>query len=67
MLSKSIQKEIEKLSIQTNKTQEEVLRESINLYKEFLRLKEEFDLWDEITDIDFANFEKELEDGDIPY
>jgi len=67
MFSKSIQKEIEKLSIQTNKTQEEVLRESINLYKEFLRLKEEFDLWDEITDIDFANFEKELEDGDIPY
>ena len=67
MLSKSIQKEIEKLSIQTNKTQEEVLRESINLYKEFLRLKEEFDLWDEITDIDFANFEKELENGDIPY
>ena len=67
MFSKSIQKEIEKLSIQINKTQEEVLRESINLYKEFLRLKEEFGLWDEITDIDFANFEKELEDGDIPY
>ena len=67
MFSKSIQKEIEKLSIQTNKTQEEVLRESIELYKEFLKLKEEFDLWDEITDIDFANFEKELENGDIPY
>ncbi|WP_022671327.1 hypothetical protein [Hippea alviniae] len=67
MFSKEIQNEIEKLSIQTNKTQEEVLRESINLYKEFLKLKEEFDLWDEITDTDFANFEKELENGDIPY
>ena len=51
---------MEKLLIQTNKTQEKVLRESINLYKELLRLKEEFGLQDKIAETDFTNFEKEL-------
>jgi len=44
ILSAEIQKELNEIALQLNKTEEEIL------YKEFLKLQKEFEMWDEISD-----------------
>ena len=65
ILSGNIQKELNKLVLQVNKNEEEVLRESLKIYREFLKLQKGFEMWDEISDIDFSGFEKRIENGNI--
>jgi hypothetical protein len=62
IVSEEIKREIIEVALQTGKTEEDVLKESIKIYKEFLNLQKEFKMWDEVSDIDFLNFEKKLED-----
>jgi len=62
IVSEEIKREITEVALQTGKTEEDVLKESIKIYKEFLNLQKEFKMWDEVSDIDFLNFEKKLED-----
>jgi len=62
IVSEEIKREIIEVASQTGKTEEDVLKESIKIYKEFLNLQKEFKMWDEVSDIDFLNFEKKLED-----
>ncbi len=49
ILSAEIQKELNEIALQLNKTEEEIL------YKEFLRLQKEFEMWDEISDPYYYN------------
>ncbi len=59
ILSAEIQKELNEIALQLNKTEEEIL------YKEFLKLQKEFEMWDEISDIDFLSFEERIKNGNI--
>ncbi len=61
MLTEEIEKKIKKISKQTGKSPTKVLKESIDIYNEYLKLQKEFDLWDEISDNDFVKFEKKME------
>ncbi len=59
ILSAEIQKELNEIALQLNKTEEEIL------YKEFLKLQKEFEMWNEISDIDFLSFEERIKNGNI--
>ncbi len=65
VLPVEVQKELNEIALQLNKSEEEILIESIKIYKEFLKLLKEFELWDKISDIDFLNFEDRIKNGDI--
>jgi len=54
ILSEEIQKELNEISLQVNKNEEE-----------FLKLQKEFKMWDEISDEDFLSFEKRVKNGNI--
>ena len=65
IVSREIQKEINKIVLQVNKNEEEILWESLKIYKEFLKLQKEFEMWDEISDLDFSAFEERIKNGNI--
>ncbi len=64
ILPGAIQKELSKMALQLNKSEEEILKESLKIYKEFLKLQKEFEMWDEISDADFLNFEERIKNED---
>ena len=51
--------------MQVNKNEEEILKESLKIYKKFLKLQKEFKMWDEISDEDFLSCEERIKNGNI--
>jgi len=54
ILSEEIQKELNEISLQVNKNEEE-----------FLKFQKEFKMWDEISDEDFLSCEERIKNGNI--
>jgi hypothetical protein len=50
--------EINKISSRYNKTNNEILKEAILVYKNYLELLDEFKDWEAASEEDFSNFEQ---------
>lgn len=53
---KEIFKQVHKLAVDRNVSDREVLEEAIIIYQEYLKLIDEFKMWDNISDKDFLEF-----------
>jgi hypothetical protein len=54
------ERELEKVSKKYNKNKKEIKKEALLVYEDYLDLLREFEIWDMVSDEDFAKFEKSL-------
>ncbi len=52
--------ELNKLSKKYHKDKNEVIKEALMVYKDYLNLLDEFKMWDDVSDETLLNFEKKL-------
>lgn len=57
VLNANIEKEISEIAKKSEKSEVEIVSEAILIYKEYLNLLKEFELWDKVSDEDFIKFE----------
>ncbi len=60
IVSDSLNEQIAELSKLTHKSEETVLEEALIIYEDYLKLLNEFDEWDNVSDVDFSSFEGKL-------
>lgn len=60
ILDKGLSEKVHKLAQNRNISDEELVEEALIIYKEYIKLLDEFKMWDEISDKDFREFENTL-------